>query len=148
MNIRHATQADITAVVQLGRSMRDESPRFAGFDYDDDTLEATLRQVVDSPNGLLLLAERDESLLGFMIAAVIPSWFGRDCMATDLALFIHPEFRGGTTAARLIDRYKRWAKDKKANPVLLGIMTGVNVEQTEKLCIRLGWRRAGVVMEC
>jgi Acetyltransferase (GNAT) family len=148
MNIRPATAEDLPALVFIGRMMRDESPRFREMDFDDDTLSATLRQVLDAPTGLLLVAERDGEIVGGVAAVLIPSWFGRDLTSCDLALFIRQDRRGGIAAVKLLERYASWAKARKAKPVLLGIMTGVNVEQTEKLCARLGWRRAGVVMEC
>jgi GNAT superfamily N-acetyltransferase len=147
MNIRTATAEDLPQLLEMGRSMRDESPRFREFDFDARVLERTMRQVMSSRDGLLLVAERGDTLTGFAMAICVPSWFGNGCWSSDMAIFVRPECRGGTTGPRFIDLYRQWATQRGAEPVLFGVMTGVNVEQTQRLCERTGWRRAGVVME-
>lgn len=144
--IRAATPHDIPALVALGRLMHAESPIYSRLRFDADILARNLKAVMTSPHGFSQVCEIDGELAGGMVAAAVPHWCSPDLVACDLALFIHPEHRGGTAAVRLLTAYRDWAGDTGAVLVQFGVMTGVNVERTQAMCERLGWERQGVVL--
>ncbi len=143
--IRPATVDDVPRLIELGRIMHAESPRFAALRFDAAILEHTLR--VAMADHFAMVAEYDEEVVGGLVALLTPHWFSPDLTACDLALFIHPEHRGGTAPVRLLGAYAQWAKLNGSRMTLFGVMTGVNTDKTVALAERLGWRRAGVVME-
>lgn len=145
--MRHATADDIPRLVELGRLMHAESPFYSRMTFDAEKLAATIAHTIESPRGFARVLEQEEGIQGGMLALVTPHWFSKDLAACDLALFIDPMYRGGLGAVRLLNAYAVWARDAGATLVQFGIMTGVNVETTARLCERLGWRRAGMVME-
>ena len=59
-----------------------------------------------------------------MLGMLVPSWFGRDWTASDLALYLTPEHRGGTTAARLVKAFVTWAQAAGAKQIRPGVSTG------------------------
>lgn len=143
--IRQATHADIPRLVELGAMMHAESPAYSRLAFSPEKLATTLGVTVD--RGFAQVVETDWRVIGGMFGLVVPHWFSDDLQACDLALFIEPQFRGGMAAVRLLRAYGEWAKESGAKQILFGITTGIDVETTQMLCERLGWRRAGVVME-
>lgn len=145
--IREATIEDLDRLVVLGRCMHRESERFSQLAFDADRLRNTLRSAIESEHAFTWVAERGGVVVGGMFAMLTPHWFSADLTSCDLALFMLPEHRGTMAAARLLNAYGTWARSCGAKHILFGVMTGVHVEETVRLCERLGWRRAGVVME-
>lgn len=144
--IRAATLDDIPALVALGRVMHAESPVYSRLRFDADILAANIAAVIGSPRGFAQVCEIDGGLAGGLLAAAVPHWCSPDLVACDLALFVHPEHRGGMTAPRLVERYREWGTGIGAVIIQLGIMTGVQPERTQAMCERLGWQRQGVVV--
>jgi GNAT superfamily N-acetyltransferase len=143
--IRPATFDDVPRLVALGRIMHAESPRFGALRFDAQILERTLRVAI--AEHFAMVALHDGVVVGGMVALLTPHWFSPDLTACDLALFIDPEYRGGMAPVRLLHAYAQWAKASGSRMTLFGVMTAVNTEKTVALAERLGWRRAGVVME-
>lgn len=147
MMIRAATLEDIPRMVELGRVMHGESPVFCRLRFDGAQLASTIASTIASPAGFAHVAEHGGQVVGGMLAMVAPHYFSPDLVACDLALFMAPEHRGGMAGVRLISAYVGWAESMGAAVTQLGVMTGVNVDKTEALLHRLGWHRAGLVME-
>jgi GNAT superfamily N-acetyltransferase len=143
--IRPAEYTDVPALVELGRIMHAESPVFSKLDFDAVKLYTTIGNVIE--HGFACVYESNGHIRGVILAMICPHWFSRDLFSCDLALFIEPQHRGGIAAVRLLNAYAHWAMDSGAKLIQFGIMTGVGVETTAQLCERLGWKRAGVVME-
>lgn len=142
--LRPATPDDIPTLVELGRVMHDESPVFRALSFSEDKLARTILHAID--NGFAVVAEQGGQIVGGMLGIAVEHWASTDVVACDLALFVAPEHRGGSTGARLLRRYAEWAESIGAAITQFGIVTGVEPERTEELCRCLGWRRTGVVM--
>lgn len=140
---RTATADDLAAMVDLARAMHHESPRFSPYSFLGYRLRTTLEAVLNmGQRGCLLVAEHEGQIVG-AFAGVAAEHFACDLLqASDLGLFIAPEHRGGTTAARLIRAYLDWARRIEAEPTI-GINTGVAVERTGLLLQSLGAKNSG-----
>lgn len=145
--IRPATLADVAPLVELGARMHEESPRFSRLEFSADRLGATLKLLIESEAGFVHVFESGGLLLGGMVATIVPHWCSTDLVATDLALYVVPEARGGMAPARLVHRYLQWAHDRGAKLVQIGVTTGVHTEETARLLEALGLRRCGVILE-
>lgn len=145
--IRPATAADIPRMVELGRAMHAESPVFSRMRFDPEKLAATIAHMIDSPGGFAYVAVHGGQVVGGLVAMAAPHYFSPDLVACDLAFFMAADHRGGLSMVRMVGEYVRWAQGMGAVLIQLGLMTGVNVGQTEALLTRLGWHRAGLVME-
>lgn len=145
--IRNATLIDLPALLALGERMHAESPHFRQITFSAGKLAETLVDVLDSPNGFLMVGDAKGEIAGVMVGLAVEHWCSTDLVATDLALYVKPEFRGSMLAARLIARYKSWAHALGAKIISVGISTGVNVEQTARLYEAMGFKRFGVLLE-
>lgn len=141
-----ATVADLPAICVLGRAMHQEST-FAPMDYDLERVKETLGGLMDKSQFVVVAEGTNGDVIGGMAGMVTQSWFGNDMVANDLALFIHPDHRGGMLAARLIKTFVKWARLAGAKQIRPGVMTGS--EAAQALYEKLGFRRCGAtfVME-
>lgn len=140
---RHATHADISAMVDLAREMHDESPRFQRYAFLGYRLRTTLEAVLSmGPRGCLLVMEQDGEIVGALVAVAVEHFACDVLQASDLGLFIAQEYRGGSTAARLVRGFVEWANGINAEPTI-SINTGVQVERTGRLLAALGASNSG-----
>lgn len=144
--LRLATMDDLPALCALGRLMHEESS-FAPLDYDVECVKATIARLLDNGQLVLVATDATGEVVGGVMGSVAQTWFGRDMVANDLALFVHPAQRGGLLAARLMRAFVAWARLAGAKQVRLGVTTGS--EAAQRLYEGMGFRRCGAafVME-
>ena len=145
--IRDATIDDLPALVCLGRAMHAESPRFRKLRYDEQRAEGFLRWLLSGPHGMVAVADIDGRLVGGMAAMCVEHWCSPILVASDVALFVLPEHRGSITAARLIARFRQWARRRGAVLATVGISTGVHVDESQALYLALGAEHVGPLLE-
>lgn len=120
MIIREATPDDCQAVARLGAEFvgKLKMPRVGT--VDATKLEATFEMVQSNPHGVVLVAEDEGEVAGFLLGMALPLWFDSlDWSAAELAWWIDPKKRGGSTAARLVRAFEDWAKSRGITRVLL-----------------------------
>jgi GNAT superfamily N-acetyltransferase len=70
-------------------------------------------------------------------------YFSREREVSDLALFVHPEHRGGMAGPALLRSFVTWAKKRGIRHLGINVSTGVMVEKTGALLERVGFKRVG-----
>lgn len=139
--VRAGTVDDIPALLVLGRAMHAES-RFRTVRYVPERVEATLRAVLGGA-GCIFVAERAGEIVGGFVGLLVPYYFSDEKCASDLAIFVRPDRRGGILAASLIHAYIDWAREQGVRHVEIGVSTGVHPEKTGALLERLGLKPQG-----
>lgn len=120
---------------------------FRGMEYDARTAATLTLDLMNSPSGLVLVAtDEDGRGVGMLLAMVTNSFFGSDRVASDLALFVHPDARGKQAAVGMIERYVEWAKSLGARRINLGNSAGMDDEVYVRLTEGCGFVRAGSLM--
>jgi GNAT superfamily N-acetyltransferase len=145
--IRYANLSDLPALITLGRKMHAESPRFSKFAFDAETWAATLERLIDSDDGFVMVAVFENHIIGMMVGLCSQWWFSRDRTATDLALFVVPEHRGGMSAVRLLSAFRGWCAARGVDHPQVGITTGIDTERSAGAYRRLGWTECGLIFE-
>ena len=143
--IRLATLDDIPALIALGAVMHQES-RYRVLPYDEEKVRGLLSRMIEHEDGLLLVAEKSGEIVGGFAGLIAEHWFSTSRIATDFALFIHPDHRGGLTAARLLKAFVAWAKEHGAALITAGITTGVHTDATTRLYQSLGFEPVGIAL--
>lgn len=145
--IRDATFDDLPQLVELGRVMHAESPRFARLTFSAGRLHLTLAALIEAGQFLRVGTDEAGAVVGGMAGMVTQHWASDDLVANELALFVAPEYRGGLLAVRLLTRYLQWAAERGAVIIQAGVTTGVDTETTARLYERMGLKRCGVILE-
>ena len=145
--IRPATYEDLDILLDIAAAMHRESSRFARLEFSNAKVLQLFITLIESDNGLLLVAERDDTVVGAVAAMIGQHWFSEDIVANEYGVFILPQHRGGMTGARLVRGYIEWAKTKGANMIQLGISTGVHTDETAALYRALGLKQFSIGFE-
>lgn len=142
--IRPATHDDITAILQLSAAMHNES-RYRTLPYNADKFAAVLQQLLDSPQGMVAVAEREGRVIGAIAAVITEHYFADATISYELGLYIEKPQRGGLAGYRLAKAYIDWARSRGVDQIDMGITTGINESRTASLYTRLGLNRVGTV---
>lgn len=122
--IRHATKDDIPACLELGRLFFEASGYAAETEYDPATTAATFTHLITSPDGLLLVAEKESGLVGMAGALAYPHYFNAESKAAqELFWWVQPEARGGLTGVRLLQGIESWARDQGCRTLTMICLT-------------------------
>lgn len=143
-DVRLAQLADVAAIVEMGRAMHAESPTYRDTSFDPDKVARLAEALIggDAP-GVLLVATARGELAGLFAGVAVQRWFGDDWVATDIAVYVKPDHRGGSAFARLVRAFEAWAADRGIPEVTIGVTTGVHAERTVHAYQRLGYTLAG-----
>lgn len=147
MRTRKANVNDMSALLDIGRTMAAESPRYARLRFDEMKLTATLGPLIVQPHGFVWVALDVSKIIGVMVGLVCEHWMSNDRVAQDLALYVAPEHRGSGAADLLVNGFRQWAAGQGAVITQGGVSTGVGTEATARLYERLGWTRCGIILE-
>jgi GNAT superfamily N-acetyltransferase len=123
----------------MANAMHQESVKFCDMSFDAN-------KIVDIAThhycGLYLI---DDNPVGFMLGAKHPTFFGHDIVASELALYLKPENRGGLGAVRLVQGFIKWCKEQGCVEINVGSSVQVATETTKKLYTKLGFIERGFV---
>lgn len=145
--IRMATLEDVDFIVDSGELMAYESS-YKVYKYSHSKVRTLVENLINSDIGFVYVAEREGVPIGWMYGACVEHWFSSDKVATEMATYILPEYRGGADAPRMIKAFKKWAEDVGAVETQIGITTSINEERTSSLYERLGFNPAGRIFKC
>lgn len=140
MKLRLATADDLPAIVMMGRILHQEST-FATMDFDVEVVKATIGGLIDKKQFVVVAEDTNGEVIGGMAGSVTQSWFGKDAVANDLSLFVHPGRRGSLVAYRLVESFVQWARMAGAKQIRPGVITGS--ASAESMYERLGFKRCG-----
>lgn len=139
VKIRKATALDISAMVEMGAMMHDESPQYRDRSYNRRKCTHLSLMLIEARFGCALVADDDGELVGMFLGVAQEQYFGDDIQTTDLLLYVKPEARGGRAMLKLVRAYEAWAEDLGATDIILGVSTGVHAKQTVHIYEKLGY---------
>ena len=142
MEIRNARIEDIPDMLALGSMLWHES-RYRRLGMDEIKVSSLLHAGIGKPGGIIIVGVEDGVVLGGMIGEVVEHWFGFTRFARDLALFVHPDYRRGSLALRLLKAFEQAAKDKGAEELLVANHIGREAHHLDTLYERHGMTRIG-----
>lgn len=104
--VRDASPVDFPIILDMLRRGRETAPfKFLLEANDADHIVHQLTEFL-AGRGLVLVSELNGQLTGFILAALEPSfWTPKTMLMIEMAYWVEPEYRGGTSAHRLITEY-------------------------------------------
>jgi ribosomal protein S18 acetylase RimI-like enzyme len=138
--LRAITTSDIDTIILCLLRLHAESPKYNKVIPDVPFVSDNLRAMIEHPNFIGTIATDNA---GFMFGASGQQWFDPELNAYEQLLYILPDRRGGSLAARLIRSFEALSRARGCVHVHAGTSTLVNTEQTLKLYEALGYTRDG-----
>lgn len=139
-HLRLAREADIPAIVSMGRDMFAESS-FAPLTYAPDRVAEFLRRGLTT--GLLMVTEDGGDITGFMQGDVIVPWYTTDAMGVEHFLYVRPQSRGTRASLMLLKAWIRWCQDSGAKQLRPG--TAAGSPEADRLYQALGFEPVGAL---
>jgi GNAT superfamily N-acetyltransferase len=140
MKIREAESADIPAIVAMGEHF------FAASGYGDfttfDQLSAarTFESLISSPDGVILVAEKDGRAVATAAALIFPFFFNSEHRhAQEFFWWAEPEARGAA-GPRLLIELERWCRDHGAKSLSVAALASLRPSVVASLYARAGFR--------
>jgi L-amino acid N-acyltransferase YncA len=99
--------------------------------------------IVDQPGSVLYVYERDNDVQGGIVASVAENFYNHDLIAFEQAHFVHPAYRHGIVALRLMTAFQAWARELGCVEIRAGITTGNNEQGTSKFYQAFGMLPTG-----
>lgn len=144
MLIRSAVPDDIPTLVDLGEYMKKESPRYRRYPYSREKVLNFTYNLMEADHGIVIVAEQNDVIIGMMLGFVTEFFFTDDAaFASDFVLYVVPEKRGSSAAARLVREFEARAHMLGADEVAPGTSTGVAKERTRKFYEGLDYNAVG-----
>ena len=144
VEIRLAVQADAQVLLALGKRMRAEGPNFMKLDFSDEKAALVISRLID--NESLLVACKGEYIVGLLAFVVIEHLWGRDKIASDVAIFVESAHRGCSAFLRLIRTFETIAAERGVKMLELGVSAGIDNDKTAKMFSALGYHYHGIGM--
>lgn len=132
---------DIAARVELNRRAHEEIGD--GLPFDDGMVRRFYERRVRKPEQCVLQAELKGEMIGGLTGQVAPHFHCPALGASLLGVYVLSEHRGSLAAVKLLHGFKRWAKERGAVRIYVGVTSGIDIARTDRLFRRLGFRMTG-----
>ena len=143
VTIRFARDAvDIVARVEMGRWAWEEIND--GLPYDEEVSRRAFERALGRSDHCLLQAELDGRLIGALSGSAGPHFHSPAIGASLITWYVLPEHRRRPlVSVKLLQEFRRWAKERGAVRMYVGITSGLDLVRTDKLMKHLGFRFRG-----
>ena len=143
MPIRPIEEDDIRHVVVLGYQMHQESV-YRDFDYDPIKSGNMVHRFMSNPDKFFAyVGYANGNYTGVLLGSIGEHYFGRDLIASDTLWYVSPQSRGSRVGLQLLRAFEKWAKDRNAAEVCMGVSSGLSAEKTGGMLQKLGYDVVG-----
>jgi N-acetylglutamate synthase-like GNAT family acetyltransferase len=108
--IRQANKYDKTQIIDFMKCFRDESPLKEIFASNDETQLSNLINNILAGQGRIFIKDK----VGFFMCLILPSiWNHETFVLHEIAWYVLPEYRNGTSGYKLLKAYLEYANELK-----------------------------------
>lgn len=147
MLVRAATLEDIDTLVDWGKRLTQESPRFKKQGFDEKRASNVFAYLIDKHGSIMIVMDEYQNPVGTLIGALDVDWRTGQTLAYEQGVYVLPEYRKSGAATDLLETFKIWAAMNKADRIQIGTITGIHAERTVSLYESLGFELIGYVLE-
>lgn len=144
LNLSLAQNTDLEEFVRLGKEFHKESPFYSLTDYSQQKMLQLFETAMISKHTqvLILLLKEENRSVGMLVGMVGSPVFSDDLIASELAWFIEPEYRGSRKALQLVYAYEEWARRMGCKNVSMSLLT--TLTDASKTYERLGYTKTEI----
>lgn len=143
VTIRFSGPGDIGTRIALARRIHGESG-FADLPFDAEIVRKSIERGLAEPKRhCLLQAEFGGETVGMLYGVANRHYYSAAIGATIMSYYVVPERRGTTAAIKLLHGFRRWARQRGAVRLYVGVTSGMAIERTDRLLRRLGFQVMG-----
>lgn len=139
---RVAVPADVDRVLAMARALWGEAPRLRDRPWSEERARGLVEAMV--ADGTLLI----QGIGGFMGFVIHEDPMTGESMATEVALYVKPEFRGAGLALRMAQDAVVLARERGCAWFQSGAMTGTDEEAAAVVYARAGFEECARTYRC
>jgi GNAT superfamily N-acetyltransferase len=147
--VRRAVAADIDQLLPLCRAFHAESPHHRLLAFSDARVAELLHNVIGQSlsNWLPLVACSDDGeIVGMALFYAVPAFFSDEIEVGELTFWVDPDYRGSRAAHQMLNDVVKWAVQRSAARLQIGVTTGINHDQVLRFLARFGFESRGTLM--
>jgi GNAT superfamily N-acetyltransferase len=138
--VRKAVVEDMPAYMDLAAAFVASTPVSSIIPFDRGSTEDFVVGALDNPDMLVLVAEKEGTVVGITAALAYPMYFNPSkLVAQELWWYLAPDARGGPAAKLLFQTIEKWAKTKGAEAMFMIALADERVDAVAKVYKRNGY---------
>jgi len=142
-SMKIATKEDIPAIVEIAGRMHGEG-QYKNIPFDPKMYAAFLDIVLfQNTTAVCFLSVADDIVVGGIIGQVGNFPFSEELRAVDLGFYVVPEYRGTSTALRLLKMYENWAEGMGVAPERVYMASSNGHHKTHVFFEKMGYNLTG-----
>lgn len=124
LSLKLATNSDLEAFLRMSQSFYEASPFYPTVSYNNEKLKELLHSSALSGNSrsVVILLLDDEEPVGMIVGYAGEVPFSNDKVASELAWWVDPPYRGRREALQLVDAYEAWAVRVGCSSVTMSLL--------------------------
>lgn len=145
MKIRFATLEDIPAFVELAPKFQAHT-RFRSYEFNPERIAANLRAAIENPRGtncFFVAEDAEGNPVGCLIGCAERHFFSDQVVASVIQYNLLPEKRMAGAGLKLLTAFKKWAENRGAYELAVGINSGTDLKQMDSFLRKLGFEITG-----
>ena len=143
--VRFADESDIPHMVELGRMFFDSTILPFVTEYDDESMAATMKTLIDGVTGTILVLEKDGEIVGGIGGYTTPAYFNKNAtFGQQVFWFVHPDYRSRRSLL-LLDTFGAWCKNMGATMIWSGAKQNESYSGMKKVLNRKGYQELETV---
>ena len=147
MLVRTATLEDLGTLVDFGKRLTQESPKFQKQGFSIKRARAFFTQVIEQSNSIFMVCDAYDNPVGTLVALISVDWRTGQRIAFEQGVYVVPEYRNSGAGIDLVNTFIDWAKVHNADRIQIGTMTGIKSERTVSLYESLGFELSAYTLE-
>lgn len=120
INYRVGTLNDVPGMVLFLQNIKHENPLVGKFNLDLGKSADVLRRIINNDQGVILIAEKNDIIVGTIVLGKTTIWWSDSSFLTDLAFYVNPEYRKEGIQKKLLSTVKDFA-DQLKMPILIDV---------------------------
>ena len=143
MPIRPIEPKDVPGVIDLGFWMHQESV-YRHFNYDPNKCGRMVYHFMTNPDThFAYVGTHKGTLNSVLLGSIGEHYFGTDLIASDTLWYVSPQSRGSRVGLQLLRAFEKWAKERDAAEIYMGISSGLSADKTGAMLQKLGYDVVG-----
>lgn len=136
--IRTATPDDLYSLIVLSQQFCKEQGYHKYLNVDVEHIKKQIEFHLNSPTSFFKVVESEDTIVGFFTGTTGNTFVSTDIVATELVIYLTPNYRGGSCAIKLLKQFESWSKEKQAK--FISLTHPEIFPKVGKLYSRLGYK--------
>ena len=148
LTLRKAREQDLKDLFEMAKEWNEDDFHKTGFTFDDEVVQRGLCKLLFSESHLLIVGVDDtDRIAGCCVGYLTKAIWSGETHAVCIALYVRPERRGTTLAARMLNAFEQWADSHGCTHVCSGVFFGENKGRINSFFEKMGYKPLEALMQ-